>query len=48
MPVLVDTSVWVQHFRRGEPDLQILISNDDEFFVADLIPEGSQKLAGGR
>ena len=29
MSVLVDTSVWVQHFRRGDPDLRILIANGE-------------------
>ena len=29
MSILVDTSVWVQYFRRGEHDLQILISNGE-------------------
>jgi predicted nucleic acid-binding protein len=29
MAVLVDTSVWVQHFRRGVPDLPRLIAVQD-------------------
>ena len=27
-PVLVDTSVWVAHFRRGNPVLRSLLEND--------------------
>lgn len=25
--ILVDTSVWIQHFRKGEPDLSVLLAD---------------------
>jgi len=38
--VLVDTSVWVVHFRRGEPDLRTLIEEGEvvchQFIIGEL------------
>lgn len=37
--MLVDTSIWIRHFRLGDPDLQRLLAADAIVIHADVIGE---------